>query len=112
MTSSQARDCAPGRVIERASLKTRCDFVPMTRRLPVHLFLLAAIVLGVSISVSLPLPTCAETAAPHSEQRVEDEAKIVWESGAVGPALDILEEGIQLHPDALALYKLRGDILA
>jgi tetratricopeptide (TPR) repeat protein len=36
----------------------------------------------------------------------------MWDSGAVGPALDILDQGIQDHPQALTLHKLRGDILA
>lgn len=46
------------------------------------------------------------------EARVIEQARIVWESGAVAPALDILEQGIQDHPDAVTLQKLRGDILA
>lgn len=36
----------------------------------------------------------------------------MWESGAVTPALDLLEEEIRRHPEALALLKLRGDILS
>jgi len=50
---------------------------------------------------------------PHaSPERLEEQAKAMWESGAVTPALDVLEEGIQHHPGALTLHKLRGDILA
>ena len=50
---------------------------------------------------------------PHvSPEHLAEEAKAVWESGAIVPALDLLEEGIQHHPRALTLHKLRGDILA
>ena len=48
---------------------------------------------------------------PSSEQ-VAEQAKAVWESGAIAPALDLLEEGIHQYPQALGLHKLRGDILA
>ena len=47
-----------------------------------------------------------------SEETVAEHAKTVWESGAIIPALDILDEGIRAHPHALTLHKLRGDILA
>ena len=47
-----------------------------------------------------------------SSERLVEQAKAVWESGAIAPALDLLEEGIQQHPRALSLHKLRGDILA
>jgi tetratricopeptide (TPR) repeat protein len=40
------------------------------------------------------------------------EANSLWESGAITPALDVLEEAIEQHPDALTLQKLRADILA
>ncbi|ALA57912.1 tetratricopeptide repeat protein [Nitrospira moscoviensis] len=54
----------------------------------------------------------AEEPGKSSEERLADDAKTVWESGAVTPALDMLDEEIRRHPDALALMKLRGDILA
>jgi tetratricopeptide (TPR) repeat protein len=47
-----------------------------------------------------------------SEEKIAEQAKVVWESGAINPALDILEHGIQENPSAFALHKLRGDILA
>ena len=47
-----------------------------------------------------------------SPERLAEQAKAVWDSGAIVPALDLLEEGIQHHPRALTLHKLRGDILA
>jgi len=48
----------------------------------------------------------------QSPDRLAEQAKAVWESGAIAPALDLLEEGVQQHPRSLTLYKLRGDILA
>jgi len=35
-----------------------------------------------------------------------------WESGAVTPALEALEQGLESNPEAVTLHKLRGDILA
>lgn len=54
----------------------------------------------------------AERSSFPSQEQVVEQAKAVWESGAVSPALDLLEEGIQTYPQALALHQLRGDILA
>lgn len=47
-----------------------------------------------------------------SEENIAERAKVAWESGAINPALDILDQGIHDNPNALALYKLRGDILS
>lgn len=49
--------------------------------------------------------------APSEEQIVE-RANGMWESGTINPALEILDQGIQDHPHALSLRKLRGDILS
>lgn len=57
-------------------------------------------------------PARGEESHVPPETRVIEQAHIVWESGAVEPALDILEQGIQDHPEAVTLQKLRGDILA
>jgi tetratricopeptide (TPR) repeat protein len=46
------------------------------------------------------------------EQEVAEEAQALWESGAISPALDVLEEGLQGHPDSLRLHSLHGDILS
>lgn len=54
----------------------------------------------------------AEDQQRLSEEKVAEHAKAVWESGAIAPALEILDQGIQDHPQALTLQKLRGDILA
>lgn len=70
--------------------------------------------LGVSLAVTLTIGPCAFAEDPplHPEEQVAERAKGAWESGAINPALDILDQGIQDHPDALMLQKLRGDILA
>jgi tetratricopeptide (TPR) repeat protein len=75
-----------------------------------------------SISIHLAVPllfmfTTGPLAFANSpevppEETVANHAKVVWESGAINPALDILEQGIQDYPHALTLHKLRGDILA
>ena len=47
-----------------------------------------------------------------SDGQIIERAKSTWESGASTPALEILDQGIEAHPEALPLHKLRGDILA
>ena len=54
----------------------------------------------------------AEFPSLRSEEQVAEHATAAWESGAINPALEILDQGIQDHPQALTLQKLRGDILA
>ena len=56
--------------------------------------------------------TFAQDPQPLSPEHVEKQAQAVWDSGAITPALDLVEEGLQHYPRALALHKLRGDILA
>jgi len=70
--------------------------------------------LAVPLVVTLTMGPCAfaEESPLRSEEQVAEHAKAVWESGAISPALDILDQGIQDHPHALTLHKLRGDILA
>jgi tetratricopeptide (TPR) repeat protein len=53
----------------------------------------------------------AEDSSLRSEEQVAEDAKAVWESGAINPAIEILDQGIQDYPDALTLLKLRADIL-
>lgn len=74
-----------------------------------HFSALGAVLLSVFL---IGLPAFAENPAMPSAEHVADQAKAVWESGAIAPALDLLETGIQQHPRALTLHKLRGDILA
>jgi len=73
-----------------------------------------AMLIGVSLVVTLTMGpfAFAEDPALRSEEQVAEHAKAVWESGAINPALEILDQGIQEHPHALTLQKLRGDILA
>jgi len=63
-------------------------------------------------TVTTGLPLFAQENERLSAEQVARHARAVWESGAIKGALDLLEEGIQDRPDALLLYKLRGDILA
>lgn len=63
-------------------------------------------------TVAMDLPVFAAEPERAREEQVAQHARAVWESGHPNGALDLLDEGIQDHPDALALHKLRGDILA
>lgn len=47
-----------------------------------------------------------------SDGEILERAKSNWESGALAPALEALDQGIEANPDRVTLYKLRGDILA
>jgi tetratricopeptide (TPR) repeat protein len=54
----------------------------------------------------------AEESSVRSVETVVEQAKTAWESGAVTSALELLEQGIHDHPQALALQQLRGDVLS
>lgn len=54
----------------------------------------------------------AQDAAQLSPEHLAEQAKSAWDSGAIAAALDTLDAGLQHHPQALPLHKLRGDILA
>ncbi|MBX3235240.1 MAG: tetratricopeptide repeat protein [Nitrospiraceae bacterium] len=56
-------------------------------------------------------PSIADPLSNRSEAQVLEEAKAIWDSGSPSRALDLLDEGLQDHPNALMLHKLRGDIL-
>ncbi len=73
-----------------------------------------AMLLGVPLIVTLTMGPFAFAEEPplRSEEHIAEQAKAVWESGAINPAIEILDQGIQDHPHALMLHKLRGDILA
>ena len=70
--------------------------------------------LGVPFVVTLTMSpfAFAEESQLRSEEQIAEHARAVWESGAINPALDILDQGIQDYPHTLTLQKLRGDILA
>jgi tetratricopeptide (TPR) repeat protein len=73
-----------------------------------------ATLFGLPLVLTLTMGPCAFAEEPplRSEEHVAELAKAVWESGAINPALEILDQGIQDHPHALTLQKLRADILA
>lgn len=58
-----------------------------------------------------PLASAQNPPMP-SEDQVAADARTAWENVGIARALEILEQGIQDHPDGLVLHKLRGDILA
>ena len=72
-----------------------------------------ATLLGVPLMLTLTMGPFAFAEDPPvlSEEQIADRANTVWESGAINPVLEILDQGIQDHPQALTLRKLRADIL-
>ena len=72
-----------------------------------------ALLVGVPLLVTLTMEPFALADDPslRSEEQVAEHAKAVWESGAINPALEILDQGIHDHPHAFTLQKLRADIL-
>ncbi len=70
--------------------------------------------LSLALAATLTMGTLASAEAPRTqpETALAERAKAVWESGAIQPAIEILDQGIHDHPSALTLHKLRGDILA
>ncbi|MFO0700553.1 MAG: tetratricopeptide repeat protein [Nitrospira sp.] len=76
-------------------------------RLPYHLTtVLFCLLLG------LVQVTGAEDSSVRSVDKIMEQAKAAWESGAVTSALELLEQEIHDHSQMLALHKLRGDILS
>lgn len=43
---------------------------------------------------------------------IAEQAQTAWDSGAIMAALELVDKGIRTHPEAVTLYKLRGDILS
>lgn len=70
--------------------------------------------LGLSVTLTCTMGSFAFAENPRtgSEEHMAERAKAAWESGAIPPALEILNQGVHDHPHALMLHKLRGDILA
>jgi tetratricopeptide (TPR) repeat protein len=73
-----------------------------------------AMLIGVPLALNVTMGSLGLAEEPQvlSEENAAERAKGAWESGAINPALDILDQGIEDNPHALALYKLRGDILS
>ncbi len=58
------------------------------------------------------VPALAEERGVSPVEQVSEQAMDAWDSGAVTAALELLDQGIQDHPEASALHTLRGDILS
>jgi tetratricopeptide (TPR) repeat protein len=71
---------------------------------PLGLWLVLACAIGV--------PALVEETVVPSVEKVAEQAKATWDSGAVIAALELLDQGIRDHPHTPSLYKLRGDILS
>ncbi len=56
--------------------------------------------------------TASRSFAGDSPESTAEQARSAWDSGAIDRALDMLDEGLGRNPQAAALHKLRGDILA
>lgn len=65
-----------------------------------------------SLLCGLVQATGAEDSSVRSVEKTVEQAKAAWESGAVASALDLLDQGIHDHPQALVLHQLRGDMLS
>jgi tetratricopeptide (TPR) repeat protein len=66
------------------------------------------------LTLALMASLCAaadDGARPLADEVVEH-AKAVWDRGAVTTALEILDQGLGVHPEAITLHKVRGDILS
>jgi tetratricopeptide (TPR) repeat protein len=71
---------------------------------------LVMILLALVLKAS-PCVAAADGPRPPAEQ-VAEHAKAAWDSGAITTALEILDHGLTVHPEAVTLYKVRGDILS
>lgn len=93
---------------------TRCSSSgpPRRRVRPGYLAIVTRLTLLILSTYTLGSTALGEDSDVPSEEKLAEQAKVVWESGAISPALDMLEQGIQENPSALTLHKLRGDILA
>ncbi len=71
------------------------------------------LLVGVPLCVTLTMGsfTHAEDRSLRSAEHIAEQARAVWENGTSATALEILDQGIPDYPDALALQKLRADIL-
>ncbi|MEK9141263.1 MAG: tetratricopeptide repeat protein, partial [Nitrospirota bacterium] len=68
----------------------------------------------IALTLALMASPCAATdGGPRlpAEQAAEH-AKAAWDRGAVTTALEILDHGLGVHPEAVTLHKVRGDILS
>lgn len=67
-----------------------------------------------SLTLALMVSPCAaidDGPRPPAEQAA-GQAKAAWDRGAVTTALEILDHALGVHPEAVTLHKVRGDILS
>jgi len=57
-------------------------------------------------------PAAGVEAHESADRKIVERANTDWESGAITPALEALDQGLESNPEAVTLHKLRGDILA
>lgn len=69
-------------------------------------------VLSFGLMMGMGNPAFGAVPAVLSEEQVVNAAREAWDSGTIIAALDLLEQGIQDHPRAASLHKLKGDLLA
>ncbi len=86
----------------------RQDFVGQPR--PRSGVALVMIVLTLALMAN-PCAAADDETRPLVDKVVEH-AKAVWDRGAVTTALEILDHGLGVHPEAITLHKVRGDILS
>ena len=80
--------------------------------LPRSLFLPQSWLIAFVLALTTNPAAYAERSPIQPAELIAEQAKSAWDSGAIAAALDTLDTGLQNHPQALTLYKLRGDILA
>ncbi|MDT7044286.1 tetratricopeptide repeat protein [Candidatus Nitronereus thalassa] len=68
-------------------------------------------ILALALLLCSTTPALAQDLPMTPEQEILADAEAAWMEGTTPLALEILRQGIQDHPDALELQKLRGDIL-
>ncbi len=64
------------------------------------------------VPVATQTPAVADTSPGHTIDTLASRAEAAWLEGATTRALELLERGIQEHPDALHLHTLHGHILS
>jgi tetratricopeptide (TPR) repeat protein len=62
--------------------------------------------------LGIGLPALAGDLPLNPVEQVSEQAKAAWERGGITTALELLDQGLRTHPEAVTLYKLRGDILS
>lgn len=74
----------------------------------------SVVLVMIAFTMALMANPCAavdDGARPLADELVEH-AKAAWDRGAVTTALEILDHGLGVHPDAVIFHKVRGDILS